>query len=355
MKGSMTLFRSTRTVQARPLVIFLTLALLLNFLPSLVVAQPSTPEVTTYGGGVSTFLSCTADQCRQGDRQDVFAVEPDTALHLELGFVQWYPEAKEFRVFLLLNYQQTPFAVRQDVDRVTSDRAPLGSPIAMPDASEVQPVFEFTAPPEREFYFEFRTEPLAPGYYDLALLFVPDPYKTQHELRYWTIYRFVIRASVYVGDQATPPAMDFPLLDSDPHDPVGSGEMLLLGSEPHKLGQAGEQSVRAGEDVTLAMNYQPYADNLIGESTPDIPIPTAFIAVIDDRVVPLNGQPVVHGAVLPGRISYIPVTVTVPDDPGTHQLFIQHFPNPYVDVVEAEEANLDLVGISSQRLILDAR
>ncbi len=333
----------------------LAIVLLLFPLASLATTQSATPEVRNYSGGVSISLACTPGQCRQADRQDVFAVEPGTPLRIEFGFVQSYPEAKEFRVFLLLNYQQTPFAVRQDTERVTSDRASLGTPISVSNAGEMQPVLEFTAPQERELYFNLWTEPLAAGYYDLALLVVPDPHKTQRELPYWSIYRFPSRASVYVGDSSTPPTMDFPLIDTDPHSADGNGELLLFGREPYNLGQKGEQAVQAGEDVTLVMNYQPYAESLTGEPAPDVPVPAAFVAVIDDRVVPLNGQPVVYGSALPGRISYFPVTVTAPSDPGTHQLFVQHFPNPYVDVVEADETDRDLFAMSSQRLILDTR
>jgi hypothetical protein len=72
-------------------------------------------------------------------------------------------------------------------------------------------------------------------------------------------------------------------------------------------------------------------------------------------VVPLNGQPVVYGSALPGRMSYIPATVTVPNDPGIHQLYIQHFPYPYLDVAVAEEKEIDLRALSSQRLTLHAR
>lgn len=337
------------------LAISLAMMLLLSPLANLAVAQQSTPQVTTYTGGVYTMLSCTSGQCRQADRQDIFAFEPDTALRLKLGFVQSYPEAKEFRVFLLLNYQQTQFAVRQDMGRITTDLAPLGTPIAMPDAGEMQPVLDFTAPPERELHFDIWTEPLAAGYYDLALLVVPDLHKTQRELPYWTVYRLISRASVYVGGSATPPTLEFPLVDPAPHEDSGFAEWFNFGRGPYNMRLYGEKVVQAGEDVTLPMNFQPFSWSEAGEPVAKTPVPTAFIAVIDDRVVPLNGQPVVYGSALPYSLSSFPVTVTAPADLGIHQLFVQQFPNPYVDVAEADNAELNLFGESSQRLILDAR
>lgn len=343
-----------RTCRAGWLAVCLVMALLLGSLPDVAASQSSDADVTTYSGGISLMLACVPEQCRDADRYDVFRVESGTPLIAEFGFIQWHPEAKSFRVFLLLNYQQAPFAARQDTTRSESDLAPLASPIASPRAGEMSHVLEFTAPPEEELYFHLATEPLTAGYYDLALIVVPDPYQNQRELPYLTVSQASARASVYVGDAATPPTLDFPLIDPAASEDSGFSELLWFGHDPHKAGLKSGQVVDAGEDVTLSVNYQPYAESLADDLPPDSPLPVAMVAIIDDQVVPFNGQSVLYGSAPPDHLSYLPVTVRVPAEPGIHQLFIQQFPNPYVDAKDAAESGREFFGVSSQRFILDA-
>ena len=163
--------------------------------------------------------------------------------------------------------------------------------------------------------------------------------------------QFSDRATVYVGDDARPPTIAFPLVDSEPGAAAGLSELIWFGHEPHKAGVKGAQQVIAGQSVTLTVNYQPYSRRKAGEN----PLPVAFVAILEDRVVPLNGQPVFYGSVLPHRLSYLPITIRVPDAPGLYQLFVQPFPHPYVDAREAARTRRDLYAISSQRFILDAR
>jgi len=165
-------------------------------------------------------------------------------------------------------------------------------------------VQEITVPPEQEFYFELWTEPLAPGYYDLALIVVPDPYQNQRELPYFTTARLTTRASVYVGDASVPPTVDFPLIDAAPGEDSGFSELLWFGQEPHQAGLKDGQAVATGEDVTLVANYQPYAESVADGLPPETPLPVAFVAIIDDRVVPLNGQSMLYGSANPERIIY---------------------------------------------------
>jgi hypothetical protein len=150
-----------------------------------------------------------------------------------------------------------------------------------------------------------------------------------------------------------PPDIEFPLIDPTPGEDSGFMELLWFGNEPHKAGLKAEQAVEAGDEVTLTMNYQPYAKSLADELPRDTPIPVAFVAVIDDRVVPINGQPVLYGSAIPRRLSWLPITVKTPTDPGIHQIFVQQFPNPYVDAKEAEETGREFNGQSSQRFILE--
>lgn len=330
------------------------MALCMACTPTAVMSQPEDIEVTSTSGGMSMMLACVADHCRYDDSREVFQLQPGDPLHAELGFVQWFSEAKPFRVFLLLNYRQALFTARPVAGHEESGLAPVATPITALEANGPNNVLEFTAPPERELYFDLRTESLAPGYYDLALIAVPDPDANQRELSYWTTAQFAIRRSIYVGDAATPPTFAYPLVDPTPAPDSGFSELLWFGREPHNTRLKGEQRVAPGEEVTLLLNYQPYAGNLADAAPPDTPLPVAFVAFIDDRVVPLNDQPVLYASALPNRLSSFPVTVRVPDAPGIHQIFIQQFPNPYVDPKVAEETGRELFGISSQRFILDA-
>lgn len=329
-------------------------SLLLVWLPNMAAAQPGTPEVTVSVGGTSTMLACAPEQCRYPHRFDVFQVRPGDPLRAEFSFIQWYPDPKPFRIFLLLNYRQADFAARQVFSRAEERRVALASPIALPQPGVLAHVLEFTVAPEAQVDFDLSTEPLAPGYYDLALVIVPEPDQNQRELPYWTVRQMISRASVYVGDAATPPTFAYPLVDPTPAPDSGFSELLWFGREPHNTRLKGEQRVAPGEEVTLLLNYQPYAGNLADAAPPDTPVPVAFVAFIDDWVVPLNDQPVLYASALPNRLSSFPVTVRVPDAPGIHQIFIQQFPNPYVDPKVAEETGRELFGISSQRFILDA-
>ena len=319
---------------------------------SSVASRGSEAEVTSYDGGITVSLACAPGQCLNTE-DDIFRLEPDTPLRAELGFVQWYAEPKQFRVFVLLNYRQVEFAARQDTDRSEGDLAPLASPIALAGSGEMSHVLEFIAPPNEEVYFQLTTEPLAVGYYDLALIVVPDPYQNQRELPYLTDNQFSTRASIYVSDATEPPTLDYPLIDPTPAADSGASELLWFGQEPHKAGLNSGQQVTAGEDVTLTVNYQPYAESLADTLPPNSPLPVAIVAIIDDRVVPFNGEPVLYGSALPNRLSYLPVTVRAPEDPGAYQLFIQPFANPYVDAQVAEETGREFFGVSSQRFILD--
>lgn len=305
--------------------------LVLVCFPVSMTAQSGDDDQQRSSGGISQTLDSIPSQRRYADRQDVFAVDPGTPLQAELGFIQSFPETKQFRVFLLMNYQQANIGFRAVTSRVEGATELTASPIPFPTNGDMSHVMEFTAAPDKELWFQMWTEPLAPGFYDLALIIVPDPYENQRDLRYWTTFRSTTRASVYVGDEASPPTVDFPLIDPAARAGSDFNELLWFGQEPYTAGLSSGQLVEAGAAVTLTLNYQPNVENLADHLAPDTPLPTAFVAIIDDRVVPFNGQPVLYGSGVPGRLSWLPVTVQVPSTPGIHQLFLQQFPNPYVD------------------------
>lgn len=350
----MTPWRARGAYFGSVMLVAVVLPLLLNA-ASVVGASPLKQQpVEMYTGGMSIMLASVPNQQRYAERQDVFRVEPGASLEAEFGFVQTYPEAKQFRVLLLLNYEQEPIGFRSIADPLVVDQGVTATPFG-PEDGELHQVMEFRAAPEEERYFRIWTKPLAPGYYDLAMIVVPDPEQNQRELPYWTTARLSTRASVYVGDAAAPPVLDFPLFD--PNSQAGSdfSELLWFGQEPYSPGLSASQTVDAGQDVTLTLNYQPYAGNLADDLPSDSPLPAALVAIMDDHVVPINGHPALYGSAVPGRLSWIPITVQVPSEPGVHQLFVQQFPNPYIDVKQAEETGREFFAESSQRFILDAR
>lgn len=307
----------------------------------------------TFRGGLAFSLSTVPSQQKVPGRHDVFQIAPGEQLQAELGFRSHYAEAKAFRVILLLNYEQAKIGFRltpAPLDEQNSSASPVASPIVEP----LHHIMEFVAPPEEELWFQIWTAPLAAGYYDLALVFVPDPELTQSELRYSTTFRPSARASVFVGEAALPPTIEYPLLDPEAQS-IDSvyGDSLLFGPDPYSGQMYGSQQVSPATDVTLGLNFVPTAENLPDNQLPESPLPTAFVAFIDDRVVPINGQPVLYGSARPGTISWMPITVQAPEEPGTYQVFVQQFPNPYIDPAWAEETGREFIAESSQRFRLE--
>jgi hypothetical protein len=308
-------------------------------------------EPTGYGGGMGVFLEPGAGQQRDPDQQHIFQVAPGTPLRATFGFDQSYPETKTFRVFFLLNYEQ--FAIGyQQIPTPDWDATPVATSSTVP-TGPLHPLLEFSIEPEVERYYTIWTEPLPAGYYDLVLIVVPDPYQNQRELPYFTYLQLSLRASVYVGVDPTPPPLEYPLFDPESVIDGESAGILWFGQESHKAGLKRGQAVTAGQAVTLIANYRVSLGSGADNLPADTPVPVAIVGILDDRVVPINGQAVWYGSAIPGRLNYLPVTVEAPDEPGTHQLFLQQFPNPYTDVAEAEATGRSDVGMSSQRFILD--
>ena len=216
-------------------------------------------------------------------------------------------------------------------------------------------MLEISIAAEIERYYTIWSAPLPQGYYDLALIVAPVPDLNQRELPYFTRAQFPVRAGAHVGVDAAPPAVTFPLFDPGAINDGVDADILWFGQEPHQAGLKSSQAVSTGADVTLTVNYR-LALNAGADDLPaDIAVPVAIVGILDDRVVPINGKPVWYGSAIPGRLSYLPVTVRVPDAAGAHQFFLQQFPNPYTDVAWAETSGRAQVGVSSQRLILDVQ
>lgn len=310
-------------------------------------------EATTYSGGMSVYLGPGAGQQGGGDQQFIFQVAPGAPLRATFGFFQSYPETKTFRVFFLLNYAQIPVGY-QEIPAPDWDAPPEATPSAIP-GGQLHRVLEFSVAPEIERYYTIWSAPLPQGYYDLALIVAPDPDLNQRELPYFTRAQFPVRASVYVGTDAAPPAVTFPLFDPEAINDGVDADILWFGQEPHQAGLKSSQAVSAGADVTLTVNYR-LALNAGADDLPaDIAVPVAIVGILDDRVVPIKGKPMWYSSAIPGRLNDLPVTVRVPDAPGVHQFFLQQFPNPYTDVAWAAASGREHVGVSSQRFILDVQ
>ncbi|MCC6315499.1 MAG: hypothetical protein IT337_15985, partial [Thermomicrobiales bacterium] len=162
----------------------------------------STPTTTVSVGGEFLHLSPVPEQRRHPERKDAFQIEPGAPARARFGFISQYSDATPFRILLLLNYRQVNFAARLANPSLASGAFPVASPIALLAAGEMRLALEFTAPPGEEIDFDLWTEPLAEGFYDLALIVVPDPDQTQRDLPYFTVRQHVIRASVRVGEAA---------------------------------------------------------------------------------------------------------------------------------------------------------
>lgn len=231
------------------------------------------------------------------------------------------------RFFLLLDYEQAPFLVHQ-VEAVEDavDIQAAAPPPALPFAETL----DVTASPATLQAYRFWTEPLGPGSHALAFVVVFDPERLQAELPYDTAFRPTLDASVEVPP-ATMPTPRFPPLDPSPVEAPQFTNLLLLSNEPGGTKRSSGQRARPGEEVRFFLRYQPHAAVLNDGVTGDGTVPVALVAFIDDRVVPMNGHPVVYASARVGSLSTLPITVRAPDEPGVHQLFLLAFPQPYRD------------------------
>ncbi|MCC6315759.1 MAG: hypothetical protein IT337_17310, partial [Thermomicrobiales bacterium] len=149
------------------------------------------------------------------------------------------------------------------------------------------------------------------------------------------------------------PQPGFPLLDPVPGEDSGFDEVLWFGQEPHQAGLKSEVVAATGAEVAVPVNYQPPRDaNKARRGRRKAPLPVVFVGVLDDQVVPLNDQSVLHGAVMPGQLSWVPLTVRAPDEPGLHQLFVLAFPNPYAEDKAAVNSERGFAVLSSQRMMI---
>ena len=133
----------------------------------------------------------------------------------------------------------------------------------------------------------------------------------------------------------------------------GNAAILWFGHKPRTDGLNSVQAVTAGESAMLIANCSASLDAGADNLPADTSAPVAIVGILDDRVIPINGEAVWNGSTIPGQLNYLPITVRAPDEPGVHQLFLQQCPHPYTDVAEAETTRRSDFGVSSQRFIPD--
>lgn len=71
------------------------------------------------------------------------------------------------------------------------------------------------------------------------------------------------------------------MIDPEPVAESGASELLWFGQEPHKAGLKSGQQVDAGEDVTLIVNYRPFAGAWGDDAPLGTPLPVAMVAILD--------------------------------------------------------------------------
>jgi len=303
----------------------------------------------SYSGGFSITFDSAPKQQLGDSGQRVYTVRPEAPLRGVVGIRNEFPDRKSVRVLLLLNYEQQHFSMTSMDMEQASDQ---GNELR--EESPLRESAEFAIEPLGERWFDFVTLPLDPGYYDMALIFVPDPLATQAELRYRTTLRPVIRASVYVQG-GSPPQVDFPPLDPEARENDGYGEVCWLTAAPYSLQLTPGTRAKPGEDVTFFLSLQPHVAALEGTPPGTVSVSLALVAFMDDEVVPMNGEPAVFASAQPGYLSAFAVTITAPPEPGVYQFFIQQLPYPFVDVAEADQAGRVLVAESTQRVVLEVK
>lgn len=303
--------------------------------------------------GTSMNLSSTPEQTREADF-NVFEVAPGEPLLLRLIFVSQHERPTEFRILMLLNYRQAVLGWAEAPALVADPHAepipPLESWTPVPADRHA---LEFSARLEEPQWLHLWTEPLSPGYYDLAIIVVPDFRLTATEAGYFTTYRPFLRGAVYVGP-AVPPAPDYPILDPDarPLDSTGA-DSLLFTRQPYSQQMNSAATIIPGALLSLNADWAPTDLNLPDNQLPTSPLPTAFVCFIEDQQVPFSGELVKYGAGVPNTLNSLPISVAAPAVAGRYQLFLQQFPNPYVDPAYAYETGREFYAESSQRYTLE--
>lgn len=330
--------------------------------------------------GLSIYFEVAPGQYKPGGDDVIFSVPTGASLRYGLWIGHFFPAAVNLRLTMLLDYQPLPFALTpMNPDWVTPPRTDEDAPIEPPftmetplslatrigaptvDGAHVL-TFDLRLEPGETRAFVGATAPVTAGYHDLALLIVPDADASQSELGYFTTFREAVRGSVYAGADASPPALTLEPLDPAPEPVSRPLELASFADSPDSNRLLFETVAAPGETETVWLQLIPYPETPFGadpEATPDPALgnenPVALVAVFDDRVVPLNGEPFLLGTLREGHFNTIPVEIPASAEPGFHQYFVQVFPNPFTDVDAVYAARRSLFSVQPQRLTIEVK
>lgn len=319
-------------------------------------------EGSTYVGGVSILFE---DRYQQERRQDatpkagtfdpysqIMRMDPGSPLVTRVGLIWSYPDAKNVRLMLLANYRQIAFSL-EPLTPVADDH-PLPSSQTPPLPRDLHGSATVFLEPAVEVNYILTAASLPAGYYDLALVVVLDPDKTQGELRYSTAFTPIARAGLFVGD-SSPSMPALAPLDSNPRENSRLGDLCLLTPNPTSSQNWPGQTVKPGDEVNLFLRLQPFIGAKRPGSPASEPIPVALVGFLEDEAVEINGKPVIFGTVRTGELSTIPLSFTAPREPGTYQFFVHRFPNVFTDPVVDNPGDRSFSERACQRIVLEVR
>ena len=299
-----------------------------------------------YSGGIrSRFESAPHQQDEDydpslyaaGSTSRIYLVEPGSALQGELGLWNHFPDLKPVKLLLLLNYQQVEFHL---------------------DEREFATSFDIDLLPDEIYTFTLTTLPLAEGYYDFALVIVVNPENAAKDTRSRarTTFTPVIRRSVFVGG-AMPPGVDFKPFQNVAEDAEHRyTDALFLTDKTRGFNQwpGSGRKVAPGKVFNLFLRFAtPNYTARPGVDAKVDGVPFAFVAFMDDQVVPFGEDPVVYGRGFRGEIVTIPIKIVAPGTSGVHQFFIHRFPNPYNAVKVEGPVDRSFYSLSTQRVVIE--
>lgn len=356
-------WRSIRTSHLSLVVLLVFIPVLFSGCQSLPGSEPGEAvpvEGEAYGGSFNVLFEDRSQQERwqvatpaPNSFDPTFAmmrVRPGEPLVTRVGLSQTYPDAKNVRLMLLVDFRQVPFSFAP----LSSDRSDtlLTPPATPPGGEPSQMSATVFLEPGIAVFFRLTVAPLPAGYHDLALVISLDPEKTQSELRYSTALAPVARAGLYVGD-ATPPSFDTDPLDPNPVEDASFGGLCLLTPDPDSVQNWPGRTVKAGEDIDLYLRLQPFSGSRRPSAPDSEPIVVALVGFLEDTTIDLNGEPVIYGTVRLDTLSTITITFHAPDQPGQYQFFVHQFPNPYAEQILADPGDRSFDGRACQRIVLD--
>ncbi len=277
--------------------------------------SPSSPEPTS----TAPTTPSIADK--------VFQVNPGEALETDLDVESTFPGSHTLTMILLLNYRQVSYSV---------------------DGQATTEVFDIALTPNAQQHYHLRTASLAEGYYDLALVLIWDEHRDP--CCFETTFTPEERRSVYVGTAAIPPPPNYqPFAQREATNRFPGSVCLCRYAD--QMQRWGAQVGTPGQMLTGYLRTSPSRSNVTAQH-PDGAVPEAYVAFLDDHIVPINGQAVTYALGQVGQLQTLPFTVQAPSTPGSHPFFIARFPNPYVEPVTYDATSAQFHSDTSSRHLI---